>query len=67
MPPAANAAKQATLCAKYDLESCFPGFSAASSVKLGGSVRGYYLRDEPHLSDFRDLADLAHADGSLLR
>ena len=52
----ANAALQAKLCAKHGLSSCFPGFSSAGAVKLGGSVKGYYLRDEPHANDFKYLA-----------
>ena len=52
----ANGALQASLCAKHGLTSCFPGFSSAPSVPLQGSVRGYYLRDEPHASEFRGLA-----------
>ena len=50
---AANGKLQAQLCQKHGLGSCFPGWSAASAVPLGGSVQGYYLRDEPHGKDFK--------------
>ena len=66
-----NGALQAELCAKYNLSSCFPGFSSAASVPLNGSVKGYYLRDEPHAKDFRGLAETVsdvhkHRPGSLV-
>ena len=53
----ANGALQPQLCAKHNLTSCFPGYTAAQAVPLNGSVRGYYLRDEPHAKDFRGLAE----------
>ena len=53
----ANAQTQAALCAKHGLRSCFPGWSSAGTVKLGGSVKGYYLRDEPHAANFKGLAE----------
>lgn len=60
----ANARAQAALCTAHGLPACFPGYSAAGTVKLGGSVAGYYLRDEPHAADF---AGLAGAVASLRR
>ena len=53
----ANGVLQASLCAKHNLTSCYPGFSSAKAVPLGGSVDGYYLRDEPHANEFKALAE----------
>eukprot|EP01051_Picozoa_sp_SAG22_P011669 SAG22_NODE_1145_length_5374_cov_15.659526_2_plen_481_part_00 len=55
----ANAEKQAALCQKHGLRSCFPGWSSSGTVKLGPAVQGYYLRDEPHRADFKGLAETA--------
>ena len=55
----ANGRRQAELCAQYGLAACFPGFSSAGAVPLGGSVAGYYLRDEPHANEFGGLAKTA--------
>lgn len=55
------AAAQAALCQKHGLTSCFPGHAAADSVPLNGSVRGYYLKDEPHMWDFGQWASQAKA------
>jgi hypothetical protein len=53
---AANGKLQAALCAKHGLASCYPGVPSAPAVPLSGSVRGYYLRDEPHARDFKELS-----------
>ena len=58
---AAGAAVQAKLCAAHRLPACFPGAAAVDAVPLGGSVKGYYLKDEPHANEFKQVAEQAAA------
>jgi hypothetical protein len=58
---AAGAALQGQLCAKHGMPACFPGHAGADTVPLGGSIHGYYLKDEPHAWDFRNWAKQAAA------
>ena len=52
----AGAAEQGALCAKHGMPACFPGHAGAEAVPLGGSIHGYYLKDEPHAWDFKNWA-----------
>ena len=57
----AGAVVQAKLCAAHGLPACFPGAAAVDAVPLGGSVKGYYLKDEPHADEFKQVAEQAAA------
>ena len=49
---AAGAAAQAALCAAHGMQACLPSHLGATTVPLSASVKGYFLKDEPHAQEF---------------